>query len=149
MELESDKLKISELLELRRAEMLTVNAEYQRGAVWGDAQQKKLVDSIFRGYPLPLIYLHHKQLSTAGLKRDSLEIIDGQQRINALYAFAEGRLKLFDPIKDEAKARFPEFIKAQACDWAGCNYAQLSPELQEKFLNTSALVRGTRNNIHS
>ena len=72
MELESDKLKISELLELRRTEMLTVNAEYQRGAVWGEAQQKKLVDSIFRGYPLPLIYLHHKKISTSGLNRDSL-----------------------------------------------------------------------------
>lgn len=46
MELESDKIKINELLELRRKHILTVNPEYQRGAVWGEAQQKRLVNSV-------------------------------------------------------------------------------------------------------
>ncbi len=48
--------------------MLTVNPEYQRGAVWKDPQQKKLIDSIFRSYPLPLIYLHHKKKMVAGMQ---------------------------------------------------------------------------------
>ncbi len=90
MELQSEKIKIAELLDLRRSHMLTVNPEYQRGAVWGEAQQKRLIDSVLRGYPLPLIYLHYKKIIVSGMSRESLEIIDGQQRINALYAFAEG-----------------------------------------------------------
>jgi uncharacterized protein with ParB-like and HNH nuclease domain len=45
MELISDKIKIGELLNLKRSQMLTVNPEYQRGAVWNEAQQKRLIDS--------------------------------------------------------------------------------------------------------
>ena len=99
MELESDKIKISDLLNLKRKHILTVNPEYQRGAVWGEAQQRRLLDSVLRGYPLPMIYLHYRKVSIAGMHRESLEIIDGQQRINALHAFAGGGLKLFDPVK--------------------------------------------------
>ena len=42
MELNGDKIKIKDLLELKRNGMLTVNPEYQRGAVWKEPQQKKL-----------------------------------------------------------------------------------------------------------
>ena len=70
MELNSDKIKIKDLLELKRNNMLTVNPEYQRGAVWKDPQQKKLIDSVLRGYPLPLIYLHHKNLTQCAISQN-------------------------------------------------------------------------------
>jgi hypothetical protein len=82
-----------------------------------------------------------------GLNRESLEIIDGQQRINALHAFAEGVLKLFDPVKDDKKARFPEFIKNTPCPWARCDYFSLSPDLRKQFDETELfLVRVTTEN---
>jgi len=140
MELNSDKIKIKDILELKRNNMLTVNPEYQRGAVWKEPQQKKLIDSVFRGYPLPLIYLHHKKKMVAGMQREDLEIIDGQQRINALYKFGESVLKLFDPIKDDKAARFPNFIKLVPCPWASCDFMNLSEELKEKFLNTELFI---------
>ena len=126
MEIIYDKKKISELLELKQNNMLTVNPEYQRGAVWKDPQQKKLIDSVFRSYPLPLIYLHHKKKTVAGMQREDLEIIDGQQRINALNKFGQNALKLFDPVKDDKVARFPIFIKNLPCPWAGCDYNSLT-----------------------
>ena len=97
MELKSEKLTVRDILELKKNSMLIVNPEYQRAAVWSENQQKKLIDSVMRGYPLPLIYLHHKKKIVAGMQSEGLEIIDGQQRINALYNFGEGALKLFDP----------------------------------------------------
>ena len=60
---------VEELLQLKTANMLYANPEYQRGAVWTLAQKKRLVDSVFRGYPLPLIYLHHISKQVAGAKR--------------------------------------------------------------------------------
>src|SRR4030081_64390 len=45
------------------------------------------------------------------------EVIDGQQRINALREFHEGAFKLFEPESDGAEARFPDFIKKQPCPW--------------------------------
>jgi uncharacterized protein with ParB-like and HNH nuclease domain len=80
---------IKDLLELKKYNMLYPNPEYQRGEAWKKPQKKRLVDSVFRGYPIPLIYLHHISKEVAGSKRDDFEVIDGQQRINALY---RGRL---------------------------------------------------------
>lgn len=140
MELSGDKIKVKDLLELKRNNMLTVNAEYQRGSVWLKPQQKKLIDSVLRGYPLPLIYLHYKKRMVAGMQREDLEIIDGQQRINALYEFAENTFKLFDPIVDDKVARFPNFIKLTPCPWAGKDFIGLPDDLKEKFSNTELFI---------
>ena len=93
-----------------------------------------------RSYPLPLIYLHHKVNEIAGMRNERLEIIDGQQRINSICRFAEGAFKLFDPIKDDKQARFPNFLKNKPCPWAKADFLGLSPDLREEFLNTELLV---------
>lgn len=147
MELEYKKISIKELLGLKNSGMLSVNAEYQRGAVWSENQQKKLVDSVLRGYPLPLIYVHYKLKEHGDYKRDDLEIIDGQQRINALKRFADNNFKLFDPIKDDKAARFPNFIKRSQCPWSSCDFITLTHELKEKFFNTQlSYVKVTTDN---
>lgn len=128
------------MLELRANSMLTVNSEYQRGAVWGKSQQKRLVDSVLRGYPLPLIYLHHLKRTIAGHHRDDLEIIDGQQRIDALHHFAQGAWKLFDPIKDDKEARFPEFVRRAPCSWAGKDFQSLLDDDRRRFMTTQLFV---------
>src|SRR5439155_18596489 len=106
-EIKTDK----ELIDLRKENMLYANPEYQRGVVSSLAQKKRLVDSLLRQYPLPLIYLHHKKKSVAGITNENFEVIDGQQRITSLFEYREGNCKLFDPIADEEEARFPSFIK--------------------------------------
>jgi hypothetical protein len=140
MEMAIESYQIAELLELFRNGMLRVNPEYQRGAVWRRTQQRKLIDSVLRGYPIPLIYLHHIKKTVAGMQREDLEIIDGQQRMNALYEFAEGAYKLFDPVKDESEAKFPEFIKREPCPWGDKQFTDLSSELQLRFLATPLAV---------
>ncbi len=134
MKAQPKSLTIAEVLTLRKQQMLIVNPEYQRGAIWSESQKRKLLDSVLRGYPIPLIYLHHICHEAAGLRSERFEIIDGQQRLNAIYDFSEGAFSLFDPIKDEAQARFPEFIKNLPCPWSGCTFGELSPELQRHFL---------------
>lgn len=140
MKIQSEKITVRDLLELKKNDMLKVNSEYQRAAVWTDAQQKKLIDSIMRGYPLPLIYLHHRKRTIAGYQSEALEIIDGQQRINALHKFGESALKLFDPVKDDKTARFPNFIKASPCPWARCDFLGLPEELRILFLDTEIFL---------
>ena len=53
-----------------------------------------------------------------------------------MYFFKEGKFKLFDPVKDEAEARFPAFVKEQPCPWGGKDFEHLTRELQQRFLNT-------------
>ena len=135
MKAEQRNHTIRELVELRNNSMLAANPEYQRGAVWNRTQQRKLIDSILRGYPLPVIYLHHIKKGVGQYARDDFEIIDGQQRINAIYNFSEGEFSLFDPAADVA-ARFPAFIREQPCAWAGKGFSALDADLKAQFLDT-------------
>src|SRR6266545_3533121 len=100
-----DTKSVRDLLDWRRHKMLVANPEYQRGEVWTPAQKKRLIDSVLRGYPIPLIYLHHIHTKVAGAMRDDFEIIDGQQRIATMSDFKDGAFKLFDPVKDAEEAR--------------------------------------------
>jgi len=126
---------VDQLLQLRKANMLYPNPEYQRGAVWKPEQKKRLLDSVLRGYPIPLIYLHHISKEVAGARRDDFEIIDGQQRINSLCEYIEGAYKLLDPVKDQ-DAGFPSFIQDQICPWGGKAFDEVTPELQQQLLGT-------------
>jgi 5-methylcytosine-specific restriction endonuclease McrA len=135
-----DTKTVDALLQWRKANMLTSNPEYQRGEVWTLPQKKRLIDSVLRGYHIPLIYLHHIKTEVAGAKREDFEIIDGQQRINALYEFREGAFKLFDPAKDAEEARFPSFIEEQPCPWGSKTFDELDDELQQEFLATELSV---------
>lgn len=129
------KCTVSELHELRKTQMLFANPEYQRGIVWNKTQKRKLIDSIMRGYPIPLIYMHFIENNAAGLKSQRLEIIDGQQRINAICEYIDGAYNLFDPIKDEKEAKFPKFIKSEPCPWAAKRFSELSEDLRHKLCN--------------
>jgi hypothetical protein len=140
MKSQHEWMSIEDLTELYKNKMLAANPEYQRGVVWSPKQKKKLIDSVLRGYPLPLIYLHHIKKIVAGMQREDFEIIDGQQRITALYEFVEGNFSLYDPIKDDQEAKFPGFLKQQPCPWGGKFFSGLSSELRSALLNTQLSV---------
>jgi hypothetical protein len=140
MQMDRDVVTVEDILDLYRNGMLRANPEYQRGAVWSKAQQKKLIDSILRSYPIPLIYLHHIKKTVAGMQREDLEIIDGQQRIRAMYQFSEGAFPLFDPVKDDREAKFPNFIKNVPCPWGRQTFEALSDEHREDFKKTKLAV---------
>lgn len=137
MKIDTVNMTVHDLLELRSSNMLTVNQEYQRGPVWKLPQKKRLIDSVLRGYPISLIYLHYIKREVAGHQREDFEVIDGQQRITALYEFHEGAFSLFDPDLDQSDARFPNFIREQPCPWGRKDWESLSAELKTAFEQTS------------
>ncbi len=140
MKMEPKTYSVQALLELRTNNMLAVNPEYQRGAVWTASQKKKLIDSVLRGYPIPLFYLHHIKKQVAGHLREDFEVIDGQQRMNALHEFKEGAFKLFDPVGDEAEARFPAFVRDEPCPWGGQDFPHCDADIRARFLATPLSV---------
>lgn len=82
--MENTTFKISELIKLWKENRLYVDREYQRGIVWNDEQKKKLVDSVLRRFPIPLLILQKDG--------EKFNIIDGQQRIEAIIGFHENKL---------------------------------------------------------
>ena len=134
METQMESLSVESLVAYREQDFMKANPEYQRGEVWTLDQQKKLIDSIFRGYQLPIIYLHDIRREVFGKVQERLEIIDGQQRINALYRYCKGEFPLYE-VHDEG-ARFPAFLKntdQHPCPWGGRDFDNLPEELKNKL----------------
>ncbi|MDZ7793927.1 MAG: DUF262 domain-containing protein [Spirochaetia bacterium] len=61
--------------------------DFQRNLVWSSKQCSKFIESILLGIPIPGIFLSVQEGT------NNLLVIDGQQRINALYAFYVGKYK--------------------------------------------------------
>jgi len=73
-----------------------VNRRYQRKLVWAIEEKRTFIDSILRGFPVPIILLAEVEIE----KNAVFEIIDGMQRLNAITSFIEGECdyegKFFD-----------------------------------------------------
>jgi Protein of unknown function DUF262 len=84
---------------------LLVNRRYQRKLVWSVLEKQSLIDSILQGYPIPLILLAERP-DVHG--HGKYEIIDGIQRLNAIFTFIENAFdykgKYFD-VTEFARAK--------------------------------------------
>lgn len=78
---------IQELYTWYLEDRLIVNRRYQRKLVWSKAEKAHLIDTLVRRYPLPLILLAETSISGS----PKFEIIDGLQRLNAIFSFIENR----------------------------------------------------------
>ncbi len=130
---------VRDLVELKKENFLQVNPEYQRGLRWTSMQKCMFIDSIMRGYSIPAFYLHKIERAAGTLKSESFDIVDGQQRIDAIYGYSEGEFALVDPA-DESGFRFPNFVKDTACPWGGKRFGELSEDMREKLLSQEVVV---------
>ena len=79
-------MPVSEAYRHYRSSNLLVNRKYQRKLIWSVEEKEKLIGSILKGYPIPLILLAERpQVHGSG----KYEIVDGMQRLNAICGFIE------------------------------------------------------------
>jgi hypothetical protein len=93
-----------------------VDPTYQRApGVWETWREQYLIDSILRGYGIPLVFIH---------KRDKVEyIVDGQQRLLTIWRFYDNELELNPKYSGD-------IMKANG---AAKNHSGLLPEYQNRF----------------
>lgn len=80
-----------------RKEKIDMDPPYQRrGHLWSPADKAYLVDSILNGFDVPKVYLADFTYSDSNLNRRRLPyaIIDGKQRLEAIFDFFEGNITL-------------------------------------------------------
>jgi hypothetical protein len=95
---------------------LTIQPEYQRNYIYADGKRDvAVIESILKGYPLGLIYFNR-------VNKDSLEVLDGQQRITSFGRFVTNKFA----IKDENGMQQ--------------YFSSLATELQTKILQTKILI---------
>jgi hypothetical protein len=85
--------------------------DWQREPVWDESKKQQLIDSILRGWKLPKFYF-------VKTSEDEYEVVDGQQRLQAIYEFFSDEL----PLSDDSAAEF-----------GGTYYSKLSQRASDAF----------------
>jgi hypothetical protein len=105
---------------------LTIQPEYQRNYIYADGKRDvAVIESILKGYPLGLIYFNKPT-------ENSLEVLDGQQRITSFGRFVTNKFA----IKDE--------------NGMEQYFSGIAEDKQQKILNTKLLIyecEGTESEI--
>lgn len=92
---------------------LVIQPEYQRHYIYEGSQETAVIESLLRSYPLGLIYFN--------VNGDSLEVLDGQQRITSIGRFVTGKFA----------------IQRNGKEWT---FSSLDPEDQQLILDSDLLV---------
>jgi len=77
---------IQDFVTLHTQDKLEVNTEYQRSEVWKRPKKQLLIDSLLKDYDIGSIILRQKG--------DKWEILDGQQRLKAIFDFTDSKFPL-------------------------------------------------------
>jgi len=111
----------------------SINRDYQREeGVWKIKENQYLIDSILRNFPLPQFFVRD-------IGNNQLEIVDGQQRLTAIWTFLE----------DE----YPLLIEYSGSQLGSTKYSKLPPEIQVALdnyeLNVVELLNYDDNDIRN
>jgi hypothetical protein len=92
-----------------RGEVLNLRPEYQRRLRWSTAQKSKLIESLLLNIPVPPVFFYESEAAR-------YEVMDGQQRLNAVREFIAGdfaltSLPVLKPLGGLRYSRCPPRIK--------------------------------------
>src|SRR5439155_18798170 len=86
------------LKQLHDQGQLILAPEFQRNSIWPRAAKAYLIDSVLNDRPIPLLFL--QRVSSAQTGRPGYAVIDGQQRLRAIFEYIDGRFRLTESDKD-------------------------------------------------
>lgn len=89
---------ITWLLDLNRNGQLDLDPPYQRRSVWTAKDRRFFLDTIFRNYPSPAIFLH-KNISEDGTVK--YHVVDGKQRLETILSFVSNKIRVGTDFGDE------------------------------------------------
>ena len=121
--------KVSDFLSFQRSRSLVLSPNFQRRSVWKPAAKSYFIDTVIRGFPVPIIFLREQtNLTTLEPIR---EVVDGQQRLRTLITFIEPEiLRDFDPKSDTFTIK-----KTHNAEFGGKSFKDLSTRIKKRILN--------------
>lgn len=94
---------------IEKEETLNIRPEYQRRLRWSNTQKSKLIESLLLNVPIPPVFFYESDAAR-------YEVMDGQQRLNAIRDFFAGEfalvgLEVLEPLNGIRYPRCPPRIK--------------------------------------
>lgn len=113
------------LLQLKEDGQLHLAPEFQRNSIWPRAAKSYLIDTILSEKPIPVLYF--QRTVSAQTNRVEYNVVDGQQRLSALFQFIENRFSLTESNEDSP--------------WYRRRWKTLSPAERERILSYDFVVQ--------
>jgi len=121
--------KVSDFISWQRNGSLVLSPQFQRNSVWKSGTKSYLIDTIVRGFPIPIIFLRDRltDFKTFEPKR---EVVDGQQRLRTIIAYVAPSLISDFEERDDFTVK-----RSHNLELAGKRFSELSQETQRKVLD--------------
>lgn len=123
-----EPLRANNVLQLFRwREEINLDPPYQRLSVWDRLQSQTFIDSVLNGFDIPKLYFHEVRTTAGENAQYRYAVIDGKQRLLALWDFMSNKLPL--------AGKF-EFFDDPTIRAAGLTYDELmteAPRLRARF----------------
>jgi Protein of unknown function DUF262 len=116
------------LRQLHQDGQLRLQAEFQRESVWPKSAKSYFIDSVLNDRPVPLFFFERGTSIQTG--RPEYSVIDGQQRLRALFEFINDDFSLSEVSPDGAAKSFK-----------GRKFSELPKELQQAILNYDLVIQ--------
>lgn len=126
---------VRDLLGWQRDGSLELRPQFQRDSIWTAKDKSFLIDSIVRGFPIPLIVLQNEERDspTDVIRR----VVDGQQRLRTLIAFIEPNA-LLDRDDSDDWLFYP--LNKDGRSSRGFRFRELPPAVVLRILSTRLAV---------
>ncbi len=108
------------LLDLHKNKQLDLDPPYQRRSVWTRKDKQFFLDTIFRNFPSPAIFLH-KTIDDSG--KATYHVVDGKQRTQTILDFVNDRVRMSNDYGD---------VRLDGKKWSDLQGEQ---SLKQKFWN--------------
>lgn len=109
---------VNDLFTWHRKDELRLNPVFQRRPVWSKQARSYLIDTLLSGFPIPAIQI--RQIIDVNEQKTVREVVDGQQRLRAIFDFLEGNLRI---------------LPSQSESYGGSRYEDLPDEAKDALLD--------------
>jgi len=134
--------KIADFISWKKKNGLLLSPHFQRRAVWNKGAKSYLIDTIYKGLPVPIIFLRDRGIDKKSYE-PIREVIDGQQRLRTIIAYiAPELLEDFDPKIDDFVVK-----KTHNSELAGKRFSDLSEDAKDRILNYEFNVHILSSNV--
>ncbi|HEX6177574.1 MAG TPA: DUF262 domain-containing protein [Thermoanaerobaculia bacterium] len=119
--------KVSDFLAWQRGGQLDLRPPFQRGSVWSARAKSYFIDTLLRGFAVPIIFLQDEtDPRTYAIRR---LVVDGQQRLRTVLAYIDP-----DCLNDADDNDEFTILSIHNSDFSGKRFSQLPPGARQRIL---------------